>query len=417
VIQHVWGTGAASFSLYVYNMRFVGAFLLHTLLHAALAENLVWPQFGFDATHTGRSPLIGPTPGASSTWIYRSDGFDSPSFPAVANGLVYVTTPPSGGAYLNAFHATHGTVQWSVDLPPPYTFVSPPAVGPNGTVITGVAALVVSDGFYNIMAYGELSGVHVWNSKLSGYPDVAGNALPVIAPDGVIYASSLGPIYEDPFECYVSALHGLTGALKWIFTVPGRSPSSSPARGPDGTVYFACDGTIHAIDGNDGSKVWSHVIGNGVVACPVVGPHGLVYVGSWDQNVYALNSTTGAVVWSFKTLGRINESPSVGLNGVVYSLSTDSFLYALSGDTGKLLWKTEIAGAVGSPAIAADGVLYLAVAAANENNNLYAVSSSGKLLWSKSMSFNDRLITGVSIGENATLYLGGLSTLFALGPL
>lgn len=409
----------------MHNMRcrfYVGAFLLLMALNrgGVFAEkNRAWPQFGYDATHSGRSPLIGPTHGASSTWNYRSDGFESPSFPAVANDLVYVTTPPSGGGYLNAFDATLGNLQWSVDLPPPYTFVSPPAVGPNGTVVTGVAALVVSDGFYKIMAYRELSGTHAWNAQLSGYPDIVWNdALPVISPDGVIYVSSIGPIYENPTACYVSALHGVTGALKWLFTAQGNSPSSSPARGPDGTVYFACDGTVYAIDGNDGSKVWSYVVGNGVVACPVVSSHGLVYVGSWDQSLYALNASSGAIIWSFKTLGRINESPSIGPNGVVYSLSTDSYLYALTGDTGKLIWKTEIPGAVGSPAIAVDGVLYLTVSAANENNNIYAVNgSSGKTLWSQSMSFNDKLITGVSIGDNATLYLCGLSTVFALGPL
>ena len=51
--------------------------------------------------------------------------------------------------------------------------------------------------------------------------------------------------------------------------------------------------------------------------------HGVVYVGSSDNNIYALNAGTGAKLWNFDTDVAVDSSPTV-VNGVVYVRAGDT---------------------------------------------------------------------------------------------
>ena len=65
--------------------------------------------------------------------------------------------------------------------------------------------------------------------------------------------------------------------------------------------------------------------------------HGVVYVGSQDDNIYALNAKTGILLWKHTTGGGVGSSPAVA-NGVVYVGSQDNKVYALNARTGNQLW-------------------------------------------------------------------------------
>lgn len=109
-----------------------------------------------------------------------------------------------------------------------------------------------------------------------------------------------------------------------------RSGITSPAIGPDGTIYVGhCDG-LYAIKPADGT-----LAGNGwpfataeIVSSPAVGAEGTVYVGSMDGYLYAINPD-GSQKWAFQTAGQLNSSPAIGLDGTIYAMSDDGFLYAV----------------------------------------------------------------------------------------
>jgi len=86
----------------------------------------------------------------------------------------------------------------------------------------------------------------------------------------------------------------------WEFET-GGDVASSPAIGSDGTVYVgSSDKKLYAINGKSGAKVWEFETGRwelGVISSPAwilsspaIGPDGTVYVGSSDKKVYAIKT-------------------------------------------------------------------------------------------------------------------------------
>ena len=56
-------------------------------------------------------------------------------------------------------------------------------------------------------------------------------------------------------------------------------------------------------DKKPGTVLWEFEMGDGVGSSPAIGPDGTVYVGSWDKKLYAINGKTGDKLWEFKTGG------------------------------------------------------------------------------------------------------------------
>ena len=109
---------------------------------------------------------------------------------------------------------------------------------------------------------------------------------------------------------------------------------SSPAIGPDGTVYVGSfyNNKLYALSGKSGVKLWEFETGGSVESSPAIGSDGTVYVGSWDKKLYAINGKTGVKLWEFET-GKsqrgVASSPAIGPDGTVYVGSFDNKLYAI----------------------------------------------------------------------------------------
>ena len=82
-----------------------------------------------------------------------------------------------------------------------------------------------------------------------------------------------------------------------------------------------------------GDKLWEFETGHWVLSSPAIGPDGTVYVGSWDGKLYAINGKTGAKLWEFETGGEVDSSPAIGSDGTVYVGSNDKKLYAIKTDS------------------------------------------------------------------------------------
>ena len=65
----------------------------------------------------------------------------------------------------------------------------------------------------------------------------------------------------------------------------------------------------------------------GVVSSPVIGPDGVVYVGSSDRYFYALNNLTGAVEWKMYTDGPIQSSAAIDSDGQLYFATDAGTIY------------------------------------------------------------------------------------------
>ncbi len=82
-----------------------------------------------------------------------------------------------------------------------------------------------------------------------------------------------------------------------------------------------------------GTPIWEFETGGLVFSSPAIGPDGTVYVGSFDKKLYAINGKTGVKLWEFNTGGYVWSSPAIGSDGTVYVGSYDNKLYAIKTDS------------------------------------------------------------------------------------
>ena len=199
------------------------------------------------------------------------------------------------------------------------------------------------------------------------------------------------------------------GSRRWAFTTGGIMVSS-PAAGPDGTLYFGTqDRYIYAL-APGGAFKWRFLTGDWVDSTPAVAADGTVYAGSWDGKLYALNPN-GTKKWDYATGAFITSSPAIALDGTIYVGSGDFRLHAINPD-GSPKW-TFLTGdwIDSSPAIGADGTVYIG----SWDGSLYAVSSAGQLVWSYQTGWE--IISPPALGADGTVYIGSRDgKLYALSP-
>lgn len=224
------------------------------------------------------------------------------------------------------------------------------------------------------------------------YPETAFSS-PAIGPDGTIYgATSSGS---------VCALDPEWGDVRWIFPA-GGPVNTSPALGADGAIYFGSDDKhVYALN-PDGSLNWKYETGAIVRSSPAIGSDGTVYIGSGDNRFYAFDPD-GTLLWTVRAIGYYGEfhsSPAIGADGTIYVGSGDRNLYAVNPD-GTLKWTCPVLGRVySSPCIGADGTIYFGT----DYHRFYAVDPSGSILWE--YETESLIMSSPAVGADGTVFVG-----------
>jgi len=211
---------------------------------------------------------------------------------------------------------------------------------------------------------------------------------PAIGPDGTIYTGSL--------DRHFHAINP-DGSVKWRTLLPSFV-FASPTIGPDGAIYTASDDAFFYVLNADGSIRWQFLIGTGVRSSPALGLDGTVYVGA-GRFFWALNPD-GTLKWRFNSGGN-NASPAVGPDGTIYAGAFDHRVYALHPD-GSLKWSYLTDGIVSlsSPALGDDGTVYLG----SEDWHIYALNGDGSLKWR--FRTNAAVFSSPALGADGTVYAG-----------
>ena len=190
----------------------------------------------------------------------------------------------------------------------------------------------------------------------------------------------------------------------------------------NGTIYIGSfNGSIYAIDPNDGNQVWRYQTGVGltsgpeiistqggtfedqlsaaltatektakgkreIVATPVI-ENETVYIGSKDFNFYALDAKTGRLKWA-TGLGQPVYRKALVTNNhiIVHGLGkgrpSTNAIYTLSKNDGQVVWTTKNKGSATYPSSSGDIVYYGISEDESSNFTLNAVEvKTAKALW------------------------------------
>ena len=375
--------------------RLLLALLLGAVLFAAAGSAAtpaqVWPQFHYNAAHTGYNAAEHTLTRANVKRLRRAwAGLATASIEgsvAVDGGLVFSASDDNT---VHAYRVGNGTEAWSRRLDAAGAFMASPASA------TGLVFAYSSTS--TVTALDAASGATRWSKVVSategafpGSPTVAGGIVYVAPEELVALDATTGDVRwsrpgVDCFLCspavanrtlYVGAgpaagrkllaLDAATGSPKWSFrpaSGTGFSWSASPAvsgRRLFQAAYVQRSGnkaySVYAFNASSGKRLWKAGVGSSqflTSSSPAVA-NGIVYYMSPAGRLFALRATTGKRVWS-KVFPPNASSPAVA-GGVVY-FGAGVTMYGLDARTGKKLWSARTSADPADPAVAA-GTLYV----------------------------------------------------------
>lgn len=303
------------------------------------------------------------------------------SSPALGdNGTIYIGNENGRFYALNS----RGNIQWGFpDTTTQNAFSTSAALDGNFIYIAG------EDNFLRKLQDNGTAATELWNYHLNN--DV--NSSPVILPDGRVV------VIDD--SGYVTCLSS-TGSLSWQY-FSDAAPGSSPAVDAQGNIYFGTDqGDLIALSA-DGNLRWTYHVStpfNDINSAPVIDRDGNIYFGSDNGHLYKINPS-GNLEWEATVLtnAALTCTPALTADGVLYiACAVDSVtekLFAFSTADGNKLWETTLRPTLDrspkprrprplfidifpSPVIDQYGIIYIAT----PNGGIYAVAGrpTGTLL-------------------------------------
>lgn len=341
-------------------------------------------------------------------WKYQTEKAVYYSTPAIGDdGTLYFGTGMGGGSAGTFFALSgDGALKWS------FTGVScfySPAIDASGHIY-------VQDFGYNLYAFYP-DGKLKWKFPNIPFPRMVenvGQRCPAISADGTVYICADG----------LYAISPTTMEILWHF--PGSQTKSSPAIGPDKTIYVVFgQEKVKAIN-PDGSLKWENRFDNPwemSYAAPAIDDRGFVYIASEAfyegkdySALYAFRQDNGKIHWRYPVAQLVRASPVIGTDRSVYiaTKATDTTntarLICLSAE-GEKRWEYILENVhvtpddiYSTPTVGADGLIYFSA----ETGFLYAVrASDGVLAWKFDLKMSVNWSSPVIL-KNGTLYIGGM---------
>jgi outer membrane protein assembly factor BamB len=275
-------------------------------------------------------------------------------------GTLYALKAPASG--------TEPQVVWTLDMGDGRITASP-LLGPDGTIY-------LNSGSGTLFAVGP-DGKTRWTVQTG--PSIKASA--ALGPDGTVYQPSAdGKLYAlSP-----PSGGGTQGTVKWSFDFGqhlgptplmtaeggfggnnGVGSGSTPAIGPDGTIYIGANNSNFYAIAPDGSQKWlfeaeREIAGIWSAAC-LSADSSVLYFGANKGGVYALNARDGSKKWQFPVYGSIYASPALDRQGLLYVATTVEHVFAIDTATGEPIADYDAGAQVWTaPSIRPDGTLVVA---------------------------------------------------------
>jgi outer membrane protein assembly factor BamB len=404
------------------------AFAILALSAAPAAAVSGWPQFGYDAGHTGYNPketVISSGNVASLAEVGTLTTSGQISDPVmVANGVAYVNSNYSNTLY--AYNVASGQLLWS--------FIGTNLDAPTGIAVSGGTVFVtcaIDSSHAGLCALKARTGKLLWSWAYTGFTSLP-DSPPAVSGDTVYFVE-----YET-YGDWLTALDVKTGTVLWQFGYCADTGicvamgQNAPAI-DGGMVYVGCAGEsglavgvqgICAVSATTGQEAWTMQLGGngsdqwGDGSGRLIANKGVVYANyetatcyncNYTIDVVALNETTGATIWDTPVSPTLNnnygpDGPPALHGKQVFAVldccdaDDDSGLVALTAKTGQLQWYAETSNWLeSSPSLVTDLAL-VECGRGNAGTICAFDTSDGSLLWNSPDSGAEGGITPIITG-------------------
>ncbi len=355
-------------------------------------------------------------PGATYRYGYQL----LPEFYGLSVLLDSVPVAPVDSFVMDSDHrldaSCHIRILWHYDVPQPVYYCTP-AIGDDGTIYFSTGIYLPGLGGWRP---GTLYALNTDGSFKWSYDVGTSLYSPALGADDQLY------VMDKDYKVYAFSTGG---ALVWTFDsfehpafVKRDMGQRTPAIAADGTIYVGADG-LYALDPVNGERLWyfpRSAWGVECIASPVIGSDNTIYVMIGEDSLYAVNPD-GSRQWAF---GFDHEdemsfaTPAIDRSGVIYltseSITAGSHIYAVNRD-GTRKWQYAVEDdrfVRASPAIGADGTIYIATKAggADLSARLIALSPGGSKQWeyivTKAHQTPDDCYSSPSVGADGIIYFG-----------
>lgn len=183
----------------------------------------------------------------------------------------------------------------------------------------------------------------------------------------------------------------------------------APVIGNNSIYQLASDGYLHVLDMQSGEERWRVAVGGALTANGLALTRDMVYLALDGHYIAALDASNGLERWRFDTLGVVRAAPLV-VGRVLLVASGANTLFCLDALTGEEYWAFHSEDALTefwpthTIPVVADGLVYVALGAANEFNALSI--RTGRKVWE--VNVHERMTGGPML--NAALGLVYLVT-------
>jgi outer membrane protein assembly factor BamB len=247
-------------------------------------------------------------------------------------------------------------------------------------------AVVVND-FKSLYVLSRASGSKRWSADRGPY----GSGSPAVVDETVFIGA---PGWEA-----IRAFALEDGSLEWETSLDERV-MVSPAVVDELVVAGAADGTVFALDREDGSQRWTAAV-DGVVRGAITIQNDQLLVGS-DSGVSAIDRDRGEQLWHTET-PEIRRSAPAAIDGRIF-VGTAGSIVALRSRDGGTLWETEIGTshtfstpAVGDDAVFVGGIVTDDAGAGNEGRVVALDRDTGVVEWT--LETAGRIVAAPSIDD------------------
>lgn len=199
-------------------------------------------------------------------------------------------------------------------------------------------------------------------------------------------ATDTKSIYLPLIDGTVVALNADDGKLRWKSEAGGQF-SAAPAA-DEHTLYVATEypageknavrGTLRALSKDTGITLWMRTLQAPLRGSLAAGPRA-VFAGAANGGVYAFDKRTGMTIWA-NTYGDEFDAQPMLDGDRLYIGSVGGWLRALNQTTGAPMWQVRTRGAIRGPIAIRETILFFG----SDDGHVYAVGDSrGKILWKR----------------------------------